>query len=650
MKFGIRLFVLIEFICLVLLCPVFAEDDLLTSVNELNKLENTSLTTPSTDTNRIIITYKNNNQNNIRKLGLDKDDFVAGETSNVGVDVLETKDNVNPEELINEISDNNIVESVDYDEIIRATDIPNDSMLSNQSYYSQINAQDTWDLNARHLVKVAVMDSGLDTSHEDLQGRYLLEGKSYVDNNMDDLTGHGTEVAGIINAVTNNSKGIAGICGNSNVKVVPYKILNGQNIGFVSDLVLALKDIQKTDVKVINLSLSLTKNNQAVESAIKEVYKAGKIVVAATGNYNQDEIEYPARYDEVIAVGAVNNTNNRCTEADWGTGSGSNYGTGIDFVAPGNKILSSSTKNGPSSYNIESGTSFAAPMVAGEVALLSSIDPNLTENSVQSIIKNTATDLGDPGYDKYYGNGLINIKEAVEELKNPKKDQVYFTTDNLTLYINQVYHLAYRTGLESPFTWTSSNPDVVSVENGELHALKFGSADITITSNEVKTVTATCHIVVAPAKLEILANSEHEGWLTLAHSDEIAGTIGKNQKLLGLIFSTDDNNLNLRAKAHVENIGTTDYFDEKCELGNFGLDNGIEALQLDLTGPNAPYYQLYYRVHVEDYGWTDWVTNNQWVGTSGHNLQLEAVEVSLQPVDTSKPSETANVTWTYNFN
>jgi len=264
-------------------------------------------------------------------------------------------------------------------------------------------------------VIVAVLDTGVDTGHPDLKDN-LIEGYNFVDrnNNVTDLDGHGTIVAGIIAAIANNSIGIAGVA--PEVKIMPLKVLTSKSGNWI-DLDLAILYAVNNGAKVITMSLggqTSLLTNIATENAIKYAYQQGCVLVAAAGNDNSSEPFYPAAYDEVIAVSAIDQNDKKAQF--------SNFGSYIDLCAPGVYILSTMT-NGTYAYG--SGTSFAAPFVAGVAALLLSKHPDLTPQEVAETLFSQAEDLGEKGWDEYYGWGLVNASSAVIEPPIPEFSSLF---------------------------------------------------------------------------------------------------------------------------------------------------------------------------------------------------------------------------------
>ncbi|MCM3125427.1 MULTISPECIES: S8 family peptidase [unclassified Mesobacillus] len=256
-----------------------------------------------------------------------------------------------------------------------------------------------------HII-IAVIDTGVDLDHPDLSRR-LTNGYNVLENNdfPDDDNGHGTHVSGIIASETNNQEGIAGITWYN--KIMPIKAMGAEGYGTTFDIAKGIIWAVDHGANVINMSLGNYQPSSLLKEAIDYAYNKNVVMISAAGNENTMQPSYPAAYPEVLSVSAVDNTGRRA--------SFSNYGDYIDVSAPGVQITSTYFNQ---QYAALSGTSMASPHVAGLAGLLLSANPNLTNREVIDIIKNSAYDLGIPGNDSDFGNGLIDVKNALEAAQN----------------------------------------------------------------------------------------------------------------------------------------------------------------------------------------------------------------------------------------
>ncbi len=269
----------------------------------------------------------------------------------------------------------------------------------------QINAPTAWDTTRGDASLIlAVIDTGIDFTHPEFAGR-LLPGYDFANKDADptDDNGHGTHVAGIAAAGIDNALGMAGMAGQ--VKILPVKVLNASNVGWMSDVAAGITYAVDQGAKVINLSLAATKESLPVQDAIIYAVSKGVVVIAAGGNDNTDVARYPAVYDNVIALGATAFDGSRWAMSD--------FGQNIDLMAPGSTVWSTRPGN---TYAFMSGTSMAAPHAAGVAALMLSVNPNLTPAQIKQALQETAVDMGAPGVDTTYGYGLLNAGEAVASI------------------------------------------------------------------------------------------------------------------------------------------------------------------------------------------------------------------------------------------
>ncbi|MEK4326909.1 S8 family peptidase [Paenibacillus sp. FSL R7-0297] len=281
---------------------------------------------------------------------------------------------------------------------------PNDLLFS--TYQWNLPAIETelgWNLSkGSKEVVVAVVDTGVQADHPDLQGQ-LLAGYNAITNGgaPDDDVGHGTHVSGIIGALTNNEEGVAGISWYN--KILPVKALDNSGAGTTYSVAEGIIWAADHGAKVINLSLGNYADSQFLHDAIKYAYDRDVVIVSASGNDNTERPGYPAAYEEVIAVAATNSTGERA--------SFSNYGDYIDVAAPGESIASTYPDN---QYAALSGTSMASPHVAALAGLVRSLNPGLTNKEVTELLTSNAVDLGDAGHDKYFGWGQVDIYQTLQ--------------------------------------------------------------------------------------------------------------------------------------------------------------------------------------------------------------------------------------------
>ncbi|MDY6796389.1 MAG: DUF5719 family protein [Actinomycetota bacterium] len=284
---------------------------------------------------------------------------------------------------------------------------------TNQWYLPQIGADRAWEVEVgRDDVVVAVVDTGVDASHPDLAGR-ILSGYDFVDGDGSacDHNGHGTHVAGIIAASGEDGTGVTGLAWR--IRILPVKVLDDGGRGYYSDVIEGIRYAADNGAGVINLSLGGGADSRALQEAVDYALSRGVAVAAAAGNDGLDSLSYPAACKGVIAVGA--------TDSDDRPASFSNRGEGLDLMAPGVSIYSDYPGG---SYAYMSGTSMAAPQVAGAMALLYSHYPGLSSGEAGKKLCSSALDLGQQGYDSCSGWGLLRVDKALGLEDEEREDEL----------------------------------------------------------------------------------------------------------------------------------------------------------------------------------------------------------------------------------
>lgn len=253
-------------------------------------------------------------------------------------------------------------------------------------------------------IKVAVIDSGIDRSHPDLNVKEGISVVNYTQSFADDH-GHGTHVAGTI-AALNNSIGVVGVA--PEVELYVVKALDKEGNGHHSDVVAGLEWVMEKGIDIVNLSFGSKDGSLILKAAVDKAYNKGILLVAAAGNRGTtngtgNTVDFPAAYPNVIAVSAINDQNNR---ADF-----SATGNAVEVAAPGENILSTMRFR---QYAYSSGTSMAAPHVAGVLALFKQANPRASHEELREMLKQHTIDLGVAGKDPWYGYGLVQVPEGVK--------------------------------------------------------------------------------------------------------------------------------------------------------------------------------------------------------------------------------------------
>ncbi|KYH32894.1 S8 family peptidase [Neomoorella mulderi] len=306
----------------------------------------------------------------------------------IGIEVVKVAKGKAREKVAN-YSRNPHVEFAEPDYIARAVFIPDDPYFEKQWGMAKIQAPDAWKVTkGSREVKIAILDSGIDQDHEDLRTQIVANVDFTPSKTVDDKFGHGTHVAGIAAAATNNGKGVAGVgfkCSLMNVKV-----LGDDGSGYYSWLAKGIIWATKNGAKVINISAGSNRPSKVLEKAINYAWSQGVVLVAAAGNDNSSAPFYPAFYTNCIAVGATDENDSRAFF--------SNYGPWVDIAAPGLNIFSTTPNHDnyihnygiALGYDYLSGTSMASPHVAGIAALVWAKYPGLSNAEVRKRIETGA--------------------------------------------------------------------------------------------------------------------------------------------------------------------------------------------------------------------------------------------------------------------
>ncbi len=330
--------------------------------------------------------------------------------------------------LLRDLRANSAVAVAQPNYVYEALFIPNDPVFAKQWHFAKGRASEAWDLDTTPpihggdpSVVIAVLDSGF-SQGPDFSGIHLASGYDFINTDADpkDDQGHGTHVTGTIAETTDNATAGAGLAFESTI--MPIKVLAANGQGTTAAIAQGLNFARDQGVEVINLSLGGSDDDPILHTAIISAKNAGIVLVGAAGNNGESSLSYPARYDEVIAVGAVRYDE---TKTDY-----SNSGEGLDLVAPGGDLAvnqngdsdpdgilqQTCTSSACTSFDnfLYVGTSQAAPQVAGTAALM--LAAGATGNQIQSVLQSTAKDLGVTGHDTQYGYGQLDVAAALTQV------------------------------------------------------------------------------------------------------------------------------------------------------------------------------------------------------------------------------------------
>lgn len=286
------------------------------------------------------------------------------------------------------------------------SEIPDDYYFDQQRELQSIQAPEAWTISQGDSnIKIAILDSGIDSKHEDLASKIVAE-ENFTDSDTQDKYGHGTAVAGIAAAIANNDIGIAGV--GYNASLMDVKVLNDKGEGSYAWIVQGIIWATDNGANIINLSMAGGVDSPDLKKAIDYAWSNGVLIVVAAGNSGSNTATFPAAYEQCIAVAATDRDDRRYTYSD--------YGPWIDVAAPG-QAYTTLTGN---DYGNMAGTSIAAPYVSGLAALAFTIakdtngDGNINDE-VRAAIENGCDPITDPGT----GEGRINALNTLGILLLP---------------------------------------------------------------------------------------------------------------------------------------------------------------------------------------------------------------------------------------
>ena len=526
---------------------------------------------------------------------------------------------------------------------------PTDTYYSREWHITDMNVDDVWDTTKGSAdVLVAVIDTGLDKTHPDLQNANIRDGLDavYSGTCTKDYEGHGTSTTGLITAVMDNGIGIAGIA--PNVGIVPISVMDNSGNMYSSYVITAIRAAADASCDVINMSLGSSTYLSEFNSAVQYAYDKGCIVVASSGNTGTNIINYPASYDHVLSVGSID-SNNVISYF-------STYNNYVDVVAPGEQVYTTTSYEKDSAYySYCSGTSFSSPCVAGVAALVKSIYPNMTPDTFESLVRSTSSDLGAQGYDSYYGYGLINAQALLQQQ----------AIEMHVSYQSHVQDIGWQgfvsDGAISGTSGQSKRLEAIQIQLNDgktgisyrTHVQDYGWMDwvsngaMSGTSGQSKRLEAIEIQLTGDAAslydVYYRVHAQNFGWMGWAKNGEPSGTAGYSYRLEAIQIvlvakggaapgSTDQAFVDYATQprvlyqSHVQDIGWQGFVSNGDISGTSGQSKRLEAMCIKLENIDGG---IEYKTHVQDYGWMNWVSNGAMSGTSGESKRLEAIEIRL---------------------
>ncbi|MFO0839900.1 MAG: S8 family serine peptidase [Phycisphaerae bacterium] len=305
------------------------------------------------------------------------------------------------EQVRSRLGSSPLIEQVAENRLFEVGQPPADPALAVQWHLAAIHAQQAWDITTGSpQIVIAILDTGVDTDHPDLQSK-LRSGANTADGaaGWEDAVGHGTSVAGVAAAATNNQSGIAGVAPGS--PLLPIRVTGAENHASSWAIAGGIAFAVNAGAKVVNVSIDSMQDDSIVLRQTELARRGGALVVFSSGNTGLQVAGGGS--DAALFVGAV--------AQDLQVASFSTYGDFVDLAAPGVGIYTTQLGG---TYGSQNGTSLAAPVVSGVAALVWSINPRLRPTTVRTILLQTAQDIDPPGDDIRSGVGVVDAKAAVE--------------------------------------------------------------------------------------------------------------------------------------------------------------------------------------------------------------------------------------------
>lgn len=300
------------------------------------------------------------------------------------------------------------IERLDRDYFLPTAAAPADPLYASQWHLPRVELDAAWDVTRGDpQLILAVVDTGVDVNHPDLAAR-MTAGYNFVTSSTDasDCCGHGTMVAGVLGAVTDNGVGVAGAAWHC--RIMPVRVARFDGVAEtakLSDIARGILFAVDNGARVINVSFSGVLGSATIQTAAQYAYVNDRLVVAAMGNSGQRDPAPDSPW--MLSVSA--------TDSGDRPASFTTYGPGVDLAAPGVGILTTARSGAYQSVN---GTSFSSPLTAGVVALMWSAAPAASTGRIVDLLLSAADDLGPAGFDEQYGRGRLNARRAVESARD----------------------------------------------------------------------------------------------------------------------------------------------------------------------------------------------------------------------------------------
>ena len=397
-----------------------------------------------------------------------------------GADVLQVR---------GELQRHPAVERVDLKELLELHAVPDDPLYSQQWAPPLTGLEQAWDVPPQGRVRVAVIDTGLRLSHPEFAGRVVFnEGYGDFDTGEAPTSGadfdHGTHVAGILCATRNNFVGVAGYSNEIDLMVMNCAAWNDDKKKWVvSGADNAIDDAVEHGAVIINCSFEF--GSDSLQDEVEDAYDADALVVHAAGNDSQSITgQWHANSHAVLTVTATKHVE---PPLPWMPREQvderySNFGVGVELAAPGSGIHSTV----PGGYDNKDGTSMAAPQVSGAAALLISLNPGrIGDQSARHLLIRMAEDLGDNGYDQFYGHGSLRLRQAT-----------LWACRNATAFVSSASTVAETGNYDRP--WRTLPAALAHVPDHANLVLNGGTVDVPVYQYPPTTISKPCTLTAIP--------------------------------------------------------------------------------------------------------------------------------------------------------
>ena len=547
----------------------------------------------------------------------------------------------------------------------------NDNRATEQWALTSVKAYDAWTyVKADHKVTVASLDLGCDVTHPDLKANVVDPYNSYnalyggsvsdVKSYSSDFTSrnHGTHVAGIIAATTNNGIGVSGVSYNANI--MPVKVVNASNLATTDSLIKAydfcISKRTSRNLRVINLSMGMCatiKTDDALLKKVDEAYAKGIVTVASAGNVGASNTgkvpytNYPSDYDKIVAV--INLCQSGTGVARWETSNYNDVGmTNKDISAPGTDLLS--TQAGGNYYCTMTGTSMSAPVVSAVLALEFAANPSLSATDAVTLLYATSSNLGGKTWTRSYGWGEVNAAAAAKAARDGMTSAQKAKANEVKNLSDQgaaAEVMAQIAALPATNALTIAHASEVVAARTSYNALT--SKQRSLVTNLSKLTAAETRIAklkreaATGSNLSYRTHVQRVGWQAWKKNGETSGTTGKSLRLeainikVGNSFYTGG----IRYQTHVQTYGWQGWRSNGQMSGTSGQSKRLEAIRIELTGELSKHYDVWYRVHAQRFGWMGWAKNGASAGTQGFSYRLEAIQIRIVPKGGTAPQSTS---------